>query len=175
MLAHRWEQAQAVLLDSSLRKTNFLEEVVADCGWRRRVRVVRSRAEEAARSELRGRFDLVVARSFGPPPVTAECAAGFLREGGLLVVSEPPPRLHAEGTLQSLAQGVESISDSDRWPVEGLALVGLEPLGLWREEFGYEVLRQSSSCPERFPRRVGVPRKRPLYYVATAGAEDEGD
>lgn len=157
VLAHRWGDAQAVLLDSSLRKTAFLEDVVVECGWADRVRVVRSRAEEAARSELRGQFDLVVARSFGPPPVTAECATGFLREGGILVVSEPPPR--------SLARTLEPQSDSGRWPVEGLGRVGLEPLGLWRGEYVYEVLRQTSICPSRFPRRVGIPRKRPLYDV----------
>ena len=33
---------------------------------------------------------LVVARGFGPPAVTAECAAGFLRLDGRLAVSEPP-------------------------------------------------------------------------------------
>ena len=43
------------------------------------------------RSEsLRAPFDLVVARSFGAPAVTAECAVGFLRAGGPLVVTEPP-------------------------------------------------------------------------------------
>ena len=47
---------------------------VADLGWADRVRVVRARAEEAGRREdLRGTFDLVVARGFGPPAVTAEC------------------------------------------------------------------------------------------------------
>lgn len=164
VLAHRWERAQAVLLDSSLRKAVFLGDVVTDCGLSQRVRVVRARAEEAARSELRGEFDLVVARSFGPPAVTAECAAGFLREGGMLVVSEPPPS--PGGVVES-----RSDSDPDRWPVKALAMLGLEPLGLWRGEFGYEVLRQSTVCPVRFPRRVGIPAKRPLYAVPAVGGE----
>jgi hypothetical protein len=33
--------------------------------------------------------ELVVARSFGPPAATAECAVRFLQVGGYLVVSEP--------------------------------------------------------------------------------------
>lgn len=160
MLANRWESAHALLLDSNSRKAAFLEDTVEACGWEGRVSVLRSRAEEAARSELRGEFDLVVSRSFGPPPVTAECAAGFLREGGMLIVSEPPlrPTPHGDGTG----------SDLERWPRAGLALVGLEPLGGWRGRFGYEVLRQASICPDRFPRRVGVPSKRPLYDLPIA-------
>lgn len=161
LLAHRWGRVKAVLLDSSLRKSEFLEAAVSACGWGERVRVIRSRAEEAARSELRGKIDLVVARSFAPPPVTAECAAGFLKVGGLLVVSEPP------SAATTSMRGSEDLPGSevgaDRWPDAGIALLGLERLGISRDRFGYAVLRQSSACPDRFPRRVGKPGKRPLW------------
>jgi len=111
--------------------------------------VVRARAEDAGRiPHLRGSFDAVVARSFGSPPVTAECAAPFLHPGGLLVVSEPP-RADPEA----------------RWPRDGLATLGLEPLRTARTGFGYQVLRQNDPCPDRFPRRAGVAAKRPLYRV----------
>ena len=45
-------------------------------------------------------FDMVVARSFGPPPVLAECAAPLLKVGGWLLVSEPPS---TEATDEELA------------------------------------------------------------------------
>ncbi len=155
VLAHAWPERQAVLLDSSERRTRFLSQVVEDQGWTDRVRVMTVRAEDAGRSEsLRGTYSLVVARSFGSPPLTAECAAPFLGRGGLLIVSEPPTD----------SRPVE-MSDPSRWPDEGIGLVGLTNLGLWRHAFGYRVLRQSQRCPERFPRRVGVPAKRPLYRV----------
>ena len=49
--------------------------------------MVHERAEVAARQQnLRGGFDVVVARGFGSPAVTAECAVGFLMPGGRLVV-----------------------------------------------------------------------------------------
>jgi 16S rRNA (guanine527-N7)-methyltransferase len=153
VLAHRWPRREAVLLDSNQRRAQFLAGAVRDQGWGNRVRVVHDRAEVAGRREgLRGAFSLVVARSFGPPPVTAECSAPFLQRGGILVVSEPP--------------GSASVGlDDARWPVEGLAKVGLEGCLIWREEFGYRVLRQNEECPEDFPRRMGVPGKRPLYRV----------
>jgi 16S rRNA (guanine527-N7)-methyltransferase len=154
VLAHLWPDREAVLLDSSQRRTRFLAEVVEEQSWSSRVRVVNARAELAGRDQdLRGTFSLVVARSFGSPPVTAECAAPFLRRGGRLVVSEPPTLPEEDGP------------DDPRWPREGLALVGLEPRGRWRHLFGYRILRQADPCPERFPRRVGVAGKRPLYRV----------
>lgn len=155
VLAHWWPDREAVLLDSNVRRTRFLSDVVEDQGWGDRVQVVTARAEEAGRIEsLRGTFSLVVARSFGAPPVTAECAAPFLQRGGVLIVSEPP------------VSSQSGVSDEARWPKQSLAVVGLEPETVRRDPFGYRVLRQSQECPDRFPRRVGVAAKRPIYRVA---------
>jgi len=152
VLADLWPDRKAVLLDSNERRTSFLSRVVEAEGWGDRVQVVTGRAEVIGRDERRrGAFSLVVARSFAPPPVTAECAAPFLRLGGVLIVSEPP----SSGLAQDL--------DVVRWPEQGLMVVGLTRVGLHRGEFGYAMLRQSAECPNRFPRRVGVPAKRPIY------------
>jgi len=154
VLAHRWAHRDGVLLDSNERRTRFLSEVIQALGWDHRIRVVNDRAEVAGRTEsLRGSFSLVVARSFGSPPVTAECAAPFLRLGGILVVSEPPTPPAVTG------------SNKARWPEDALATVGLEPIFLWRDAFGYQILRQRELCPDRYPRRIGVPAKRPLYRI----------
>jgi 16S rRNA (guanine527-N7)-methyltransferase len=168
VLAHHWPCSRAVLLDGSRRKAMALRKAVGECGWADRVNVVHSRAEVAARSELRGAFDLVVARSFGLPPTTAECAAPFLRSGGLLVVSEPPVDLPPDSNVAGCA------SDPDRWSPEGLVVVGLKPVTGWRRRFGYQVLRQFVPCPERFPRRVGVARKRPIYKVSSPDTGRDG-
>jgi 16S rRNA (guanine527-N7)-methyltransferase len=159
VLAQRWDGSSAVLLDSAERRTTFLSGAVGQLGWEQRVQVVRARAEDAGRlPDLRGGLDVVTARSFGSPPVTAECAAPFLRPGGLLVVSEPPPSGagSGRGTTQPSAA---------RWPREGLEMLGMEALITVRSSFGYQVVRQVQTCPERFPRRAGVATKRPLYRV----------
>jgi 16S rRNA (guanine527-N7)-methyltransferase len=154
VLAHRWAHREAVLLDSNERRARFLQEVVEDQGWAGRIRVVTGRAEVAGRVDgLRGSFSLVVARSFGSPPVTAECAAPFLCPSGLLIVSEPPD------------SPASDLPDESRWQPEGLAELGMVPLAAWHGEFRYAILRQDQDCPDRFPRRVGVPGKRPLYRV----------
>lgn len=138
-----------VLLDANERRTAFLQEVVEDNGWEERVEVLRGRAEELGRSTLfRGSFSVVTARSFGAPPVVAECGSPFLRRNGLLVVSEPP----TPGVL-------------DRWPAAPLQELGLVPVAQVTTPFHYQVLLQQSLCPDRYPRRTGIPTKRPLYRV----------
>ena len=147
VLAEAWPEVSMVLLDSSERRTTFLARAVEDLELANRVRVHRARAEDAGRDlAWRGWADLVVARSFGPPAVTAECAAPLLGVRGRLIVSEPPE------------------SDGERWPEAGLALLGLRASGRLEQAFSrFQILRQERPCPETFPRRTGMPEKRPLF------------
>ncbi len=147
VLAHDRPDAHFVLLDAMEKRSRFLEWAVAELVLQN-VRVLCGRAEVLGHEpELRGSFDLVVARSFASPPVLAECAAGFLRVGGRLIVSEPP-----QDAL------------IDRWPAEPLAQLGLRPERTSSTEHAtLQELAQVEVCPERFPRRVGVPSKRPLF------------
>jgi 16S rRNA (guanine527-N7)-methyltransferase len=142
-LAANWRDSRWVFLDANARRAAFLESAIGDLGLDDRVTIVAERAERAARNDVwRGAFELVVARSFGPPAVTAECATGFLRIGGHLVVSEPP----ADG--------------DDRWRLAPLADLGLVDRGRIGQ---VRVLEQVELVSDRFPRRVGVPAKRPLW------------
>ena len=72
------------LIDSSARRSAFLERAVDRLGLRDRVLVVNARVEACGREvTLRGTFDGVTARSFGRPAVVAECAAPLLKAGGM--------------------------------------------------------------------------------------------
>lgn len=134
-----------LFLDANAKRMGVLELAIEELGLADRCRVRTARAEEAGRDRsLRAAFDAVVARGFSGPPVTAECAAPLLRVGGVLVVSEPP-------------------GDEDRWPAAGLAPLGMEPLGTTTFSFRFSATVQSTSCPEMYPRRVGIPGKRPLF------------
>ena len=159
ILAARWSEAKVTLVEGSVRRAAFLTEAGEDLGWisEGRVRVIARRAEEVGRDPgWRERFEVVVARSFGPPAVTAECAAPLLQVEGWLVVSEPPAA-PAGGLAAALLS-------EDRWPTVGVAQVGLSPVELRRGRgSGFQVLRKVSPTPDRYPRRVGIPTKRPLY------------
>lgn len=150
VLARWWPATRFLLLDGSVRRTAWLTEAVRQLGLDRpgvpsRVRVLAARAEDAARGPERGRFDLVTARGFGPPAVTAECGAPFLRPGGRLLVAEPPE------------------PGPGRWPVSGLAQLGLGLGPRLQSPAAIQVLTQQERTADRYPRRVGIPGKRPLW------------
>ena len=132
-----------VLLDAMEKRTAFLLAAAAQLDGDR-IQVVRARAEVVGRDpSFRSAMDVVTARSFGAPAVVAECAAPLLRQGGLLVVSEPPD------------------ADGERWQVEGLTLLGFDPTpvatGSW---VAFRLERPTSTS---YPRAVGRPGKRPLW------------
>lgn len=148
ILALAWPQSIVMLLDANERRTSFLTAAALRLGLSAaRVEVVRERAEDAGRQDRwRAAADLVVARGFGPPAVVAECGAPLLAQGGWLIVSEPPG------------------GGDGRWPESGLSQLGVvagpseRHQGAW-----YRALEQRDPCPDRFPRRSGLPRKHPLF------------
>ena len=133
------------LVDAARRRLRPVRAAVDQLGWADRVAVVHARAEELASDDRWvAHFDVIVARLFGPPAVTAECAAPLLRRGGRLLVTEPPGG----------APG--------RWDDPGLAALGLE------RRIGHDdppvVELVSVAAPEdRFPRRPGQAVRRPLW------------
>ncbi len=153
VLAALWEQTRITLLDASSRRCDSLRLAVGRLGWGGRVEVIEGRAEEVGHeASFREGFEVVTARSFGIPAVTAECSAAFLAPGGILVVSEPP------------AHGGATLSDGLRWPREGLAELGLSAGEALRTGgAGFQTIRRAGPISSRFPRRVGIPVRRPLW------------
>jgi 16S rRNA (guanine527-N7)-methyltransferase len=145
-LLDRWH-CRAVFTDSMVKRARFLEEALESEGAPSGGTVITARVEEIARiPELVEAFDLVTARSFGPPAVTAECGAQFLKVGGVMIVSEPPDDL-----------------DSDRWNSAKLELLGLVAQGRVRHGAAFQVLVKTHPTPSEYPRSIGTPRKRPLF------------
>jgi 16S rRNA (guanine527-N7)-methyltransferase len=141
-LAGLWPASTWTLLDAAQRRVRVLEDAVERLGWNDRIQVVHGRAEEVGRRPAhREAYDLVVARSFGSPAVTAECGGAFVALGGALVVTEPP--------------GAEP-----RWPAAPLAELGLE---VAPPDAGFQRLVRVAPLDDRYPRRPGVPAKRPLF------------
>ncbi len=146
VLADHW-RCTTVLLDSMRRRGSFLREVCEWEGAPAGVSVVVARAEDVARlTGLEGAFNLVTARSFAPPAVTAECAVRFMPVGGLAIVSDPPGG-----------------GDPARWPQDGLTRLGLRGTRHEAGGFSFRVLEKTLETEPGFPRRSGVPGRRPLW------------
>jgi 16S rRNA (guanine527-N7)-methyltransferase len=131
------------LVESQQRRAQWLTEAVRRLGLSGSVVVEHERAEAVGRGALRGQAALVTARSFGPPAVAAECGAPLLSLGGRMFVAEPP------------------VPDPARWPADGLAELGLATAD--GAVTGWAALASVAACPERYPRRIGIPSKRPLF------------
>ncbi len=150
VLALEWTSTHWTFVESNQRKAAWLGKAIAKAGASERVKVLCERAENVAHSTFRGSSDLVTARSFAAPAPTAECAAALLKPGARLLVAEPPDR------------------PPSRWPTEGLAELGLvlektEAVDSGAGPVSLSSLVAFSSCPSRYPRRVGIPQKRPLF------------
>jgi 16S rRNA (guanine527-N7)-methyltransferase len=144
-LAVAMPQVQFTLLEANTRKCAFLEHVAAALNLTN-VAVAAGRAEELGhRPALREQFDRAISRAAARPEVLLELALPFVRTGGDLVaqvspidplVLEPAARLLGGGTprLEHPAAG-------------GHALL---------------VVPKLAPTPSRFPRRSGLPGRKPL-------------
>ena len=151
VVAIEWPQARVALMEANGRRAGFLRRAVERLDIGDRVTVLEERAEVCGRdAALRSTFDGVLARSFGRPAVVAECAAPLLKLEGWLIVSEPP-------------RAEDEAAPATRWPAEPLHQFGLEPVEVVHRTFEYRTLRLVTPCPDRFPRRNGVPTKKPLF------------
>ena len=125
------------LLESVRKKCDFLR------WWAEQfdnVSVVCDRAEDHARGAGRDAYGTAVARALAAPPVAAEWCLPMLRPGGRAVLFVGPS------------------ADAD-----AVAKAAREVAGELEESpAGFLLLRKTGPTPDRFPRRPGVARKRPL-------------
>lgn len=135
------------LLDAMKKRTDFLEATAKKLVNNSKYKVINSRAEEAAVDpKYRLKFDIVIARGFGAPATTAECACSFIKIGGYLFVSGSP------------------INESERWDSKGLDVLGLKLVEICESEIATGVIIQKvKEHDAKYPRRDGVPRKKPLW------------
>jgi 16S rRNA (guanine527-N7)-methyltransferase len=141
--------AKVRLVESQARKCGFIEGVVAGSGMMN-AEVVCARAEQWL--EGMGDNDLLVARAVGPQPVVLEYAAPLLRLGGALVDwrgrRDPGEESSAATAAELLGLRLESIERVE--PYEGV------------RDHHLHVYLKVEDTPERFPRRAGMARKKPL-------------
>jgi 16S rRNA (guanine527-N7)-methyltransferase len=148
-LAVALPDAQAQLIESSARKCEFIQRAIL-ATQARNATVVNARVE--AWKEGLGWADLVTARALAPLDVVAEYAAPLLRIGGTLLAWRGRRDAAAE-RAGSVAAEQLGLDVGDILPVEPYRGASHRHLHL---------LVKTSLTPQRFPRRPGVARKRPL-------------
>lgn len=142
---------KVTLVESVGKKAEFLRETVADLRLTD-VRVVGQRAELAGRdAEQRDAYDWATARALGQLPVVVELCAPFLAPGGLLVAQRSGD---LEADLTHAAPAFKALRMWSRVPID-LNIPQLPGHGLIvGEKYG--------PTPQTYPRRPGIPGKRPI-------------
>jgi 16S rRNA (guanine527-N7)-methyltransferase len=139
------------LLESSKKKSNFISLALQRLGLAN-ARVLNMRAEEAGRSSLRESFDLAFARAVGPLPVVLEYSLPLLARGGLAILQRGR-RIAGDEEKAQRASSILGGSLVRITPV--LPYAGARHLHVW-------VFKKKTPTPNRFPRKPGIARKRPL-------------
>lgn len=136
------------LLDATAKKVRFLEETAAALGLANVV-AVQGRAEEVAHDPAhRQQYDVGTARAVARLATLVELVLPFVRPGGVALF---PKGAAAEEELDVARQAIGFVGG--RSPRLVPAADG---------ETRFVVIDKSKPTPERFPRRTGVPGKRPI-------------
>jgi 16S rRNA (guanine527-N7)-methyltransferase len=125
------------LLESLRKKCDFLAHWAEQFG---NLSVLCTRAEEHARGAGRDAYGTAVARALASPQVAVEWCLPLLRPGGRAVLFVGP-----SADARAVAKAAHAVAGE---------LEDSPP--------GFLLLRKLDSTPERFPRRPGMARKRPL-------------
>lgn len=144
-------ELEVVLVESAAKKTAFLRHLIAALGLSR-VEIVTARAEEVGhRPGYREAFDAVLSRALAPLAVVAEICLPLARLGGSVIAQK------------SAAQQGEAAAAAKAIALLGGKLREVHPVAL--EELPGRVLvvlEKVAPTPPQYPRRPGIPEKRPL-------------
>jgi 16S rRNA (guanine527-N7)-methyltransferase len=140
------------LLEATARKTRFLEHVIKGMGLKN-VEIVTGRAEDAARLPLyREKYGVVVSRAVAPLPVLAELTVPFAGIGGIVIAQK---KGEIKGEIKSAEKAIEILGGRVR-EIKRVTLEGPE------DDRCLVIMEKVKETPEKYPRRPGMPGKRPI-------------
>jgi len=145
-------EMRLTLLEATGKKVTFLEHVVRALGLEK-VEVIHGRAEELGRDPAhRERYDWALARAVAEMPALVEYLLPLVRVGGAALAQKgegAAAEVHgADAAIVTLGGRVRQ-------------LVPVELHGLAETRY-LVVVDKVAATPEKYPRRPGIPQKRPL-------------
>jgi len=141
-----------VLLEATRKKADFLSHVVSKLGITD-TEIVTGRAEEIARvSNYREQFDIVLSRAVAPLAVLAELTLPFCVSGGEVIA-------YKKGDIVQEVQLAEKAIE-----LLGGRLREIKPVTIpeLTDDRKLVIIEKVSPTPDKYPRRPGMPSKRPL-------------
>lgn len=143
---------QITIIDSLQKRISFLHEVIQSLGLEG-VTALHGRAEEAGhQTGLRESFDLVSARAVARLNVLAEYCIPFVRIGGTFLAMKGADislELHEAKKAMKMLGGKTNKVETFELPNQA-------------GERNIIIIDKISETPKRFPRKAGMPSKKPL-------------
>ncbi len=141
-----------VLLEATAKKANFLYHLIAKLGIDN-VAIVVGRAEEVAHDvQYREKFELVLSRAVAPLATLAELTLPFCAVGGSFIAQKKGA---IDPELNNAARAISVLGGNLREVMQ----VGLEA---FNDKRCLVVIDKVEPTPSEYPRRPGIPAKRPL-------------
>jgi 16S rRNA (guanine527-N7)-methyltransferase len=138
------------LVEAKQRKSEFLQALLPEIGLDD-VQIVTKRAEEAGHDPLyRDQYDFGVAKALAPLRTLVELTLPFVQMGGVVLA---PKGKEAEREAKEAHEALETLNGSLRT---------IAPLQLSEPAQSVVMVDKVLPTPQRFPRRPGIPAKRPL-------------
>ncbi len=145
-------EIKLVLLEATAKKAVFLRHIKDKLGLDD-VEIVVGRAEEVGhQSQYRHNFDLVLSRAVAPLPVLVELTLPFCAVGGIFIAQKKG------GTDREIAGAARAIS------LLGGRLREIKEIDLteFADRRHLVIIDKVSPTPPSYPRRPGLPSRRPL-------------
>ena len=140
------------LLDSLLKRTLFLAEVLSKLGLPE-ANIVHGRAEDFGSSpKYREQFDVAVTRAVAKVSVIAEYCLPFVKPGGFFLAMKGPEfdeELSVGQSALNILGGATSFVKQVKLPFSN-------------DERNLLVVLKEKHTPKEFPRKAGLPGKKPL-------------
>jgi len=144
------EKYKLTLLESQKKKILFLEELIKILELSN-VDIVWDRAENLGKDpRYREQFDLALARGVAKPNIVLEYALPFVKTGGIFLGQATPNNLSEWENAQKVV-GILGGKTEEKIEInfDNITRIFLK-------------IRKINNTPEKYPRRPGIPEKRPL-------------
>ena len=151
-LAIMYEQAQFTLLDTLSKRINFIDEVVNALSLNN-ITTISGRAEDYGKNmSYREQYDLCVTRAVAEINVLSEFTLPFVKIGGNLILYK------SSEVEKEVERGINSIN------ILGGKIKNKINITIPSTNYSRNlvVIDKITNIPNKYPRKAGIPKKRPL-------------
>lgn len=151
-LAIIYDNAEFTLIDSLNKRVNFLNEVINALSIEN-VNAVAGRAEELGKnSSYREQYDLCVTRAVAEINLLSEYTLPFVKVGGKCI---PYKSLQINDEIENGSKAISILGGE----IDRVVEIDINGTDLYRNLL---LINKIESTPSKYPRRPGIPKKKPL-------------